>query len=118
MCHGCLLFPHLGCLGRGDNYSDSGGGYRHYPKETVNRIHFIKRSQELGFTLNEIEGLLALNDSPCSKVQELANKKLIAVQKKMADLLLLEHALEEHLGQCQNNDDDSHCPIIDSLQPK
>ena len=30
-------------------------GYRHYPKETVNRIHFIKRSQELGFTLNEIE---------------------------------------------------------------
>ena len=26
MCHGCLLFPHLGCLGRGDNYSDSGGG--------------------------------------------------------------------------------------------
>ena len=46
------------------------------------------------------------------------NKKLIAVQKKMADLLLLEHALEEHLGQCQNNDDDSHCPIIDSLQPK
>ena len=53
-----------------------------------------------------------------SKVQELANKKLIAVQKKMADLLLLEHALEEHLGQCQNNDDDSHCPIIDSLQPK
>ena len=50
--------------------------------------------------------------------RELANKKLIAVQKKMADLLLLEHALEEHLGQCQNNDDDSHCPIIDSLQPK
>ena len=48
-------------------------GYRHYPKETVNRIHFIKRSQELGFTLNEIEGLLALNDSPCSKVQELAS---------------------------------------------
>ena len=50
--------------------------------------------------------------------EELANKKLIAVQKKKADLLLLEQALEEHLSQCQNNDDDSHCPIIDSLQPK
>ena len=84
----------------------------------VTTILTVGGSQELGFTLNEIEGLLALNDSPCSKVQELANKKLIAVQKKMADLLLLEHALEEHLGQCQNNDDDSHCPIIDSLQPK
>lgn len=93
-------------------------GYRHYPEETVNRIHFIKRSQELGFTLNEIAGLLALNDSPCSKVQELANKKLIAVQKKMADLLLLEQALEEHLRQCHSNVDDSRCPIIDSLQPK
>ncbi|SEK56247.1 transcriptional regulator, MerR family [Colwellia chukchiensis] len=93
-------------------------GYRHYPDETINRIRFIRRSQELGFTLNEIEGLLSLNDSPCNKVQELAQKKLIAVQKKQNDLLLLEKALLEHLSQCKNNKDNTHCPIIDSLQPK
>ena len=91
-------------------------GYRQYPIATVNRIRFIKRSQELGFTLKEIEGLLSLNDNPCNQVEELARKKLIAVKTKQADLLLLEKALLEHIGQCQNNEDESCCPIIDSLQ--
>ena len=91
-------------------------GYRHYPTETVNRIRFIKRSQDLGFTLHEIEGLLSLNDNPCSQVQELAEKKLIDIRKKQADLLLLEQALLENLEQCQSNDDQTRCPIIDALQ--
>lgn len=92
-------------------------GYRHYPDETVNRIRFIKRAQELGFTLEEIANLLSLNDHPCGQVQELAKHKLSAVSEKIADLLRLENALKELLTQCQNNDDDDHCPIIDSLQP-
>ncbi len=92
-------------------------GYRQYPTETVDRIRFIKRSQELGFTLKEIEGLLALSDAPCRQVEELAQKKLIAVQKKQNDLLRLEKALLELLSQCQNNKDNTHCPIIESLQP-
>ncbi|MBB1350350.1 MULTISPECIES: Hg(II)-responsive transcriptional regulator [Pseudoalteromonas] len=92
-------------------------GYRQYSTETVNRIRFIRRSQELGFTLSEIEGLLSLNDSPCNQVEELAKKKLVAIQTKQADLLLLEKALLEHIGQCQSNEDDTCCPIIDSLQP-
>jgi MerR family mercuric resistance operon transcriptional regulator len=93
-------------------------GYRHYPVETVNRIHFIKRLQALGFTLNEIEAMLALNDSPCHQVQALANKKLIDIQKKQADLLLLEKALLAHISQCKSNEDDTYCPIIDALQPQ
>ncbi len=92
-------------------------GYRQYPIETINRIRFIRRSQELGFTLNEIESLLSLNDSPCRQVEELAKKKLVAVQTKQAALLLLEKALLEHIDQCQSNKDDTYCPIIDSLQP-
>lgn len=92
-------------------------GYRHYPNETVNRIHFIKRAQELGFTLDEIVHLLSLEDSPCSEVQTLANKKLEKVQSKILDLRRLENALEALLSQCHENDDKSHCPIIDSLQP-
>ena len=92
-------------------------GYRQYSTETVNRIRFIRRSQELGFTLSEIEGLLSLNDSPCNQVEELAKKKLVAIQTKQADLLLLEKALLEHIGQCQSNEDDTCCPIIDSFQP-
>jgi MerR family mercuric resistance operon transcriptional regulator len=92
-------------------------GYRHYPSDTVNRIRFIKRSQELGFTLDEIANLISLNDTPCGQVQELAEQKLRTVRKKMADLRCLEKVLKELLTQCRSNQDDSHCPIIDSLQP-
>ena len=92
-------------------------GYREYPVDTVNRIRFIKRAQELGFTLEEIANLLSLNDRPCSQVQELAEHKLSAVKEKMADLRRLEQALKALLVQCHSNDDESHCPIIDSLQP-
>jgi MerR family mercuric resistance operon transcriptional regulator len=92
-------------------------GYRHYPDDTVNRIRFIKRSQELGFALDEIANLLSLNDKPCSQVQELAEQKLSAVKEKMADLQRLEKALNGLLVQCNNNEDDNRCPIIESLQP-
>jgi MerR family transcriptional regulator, mercuric resistance operon regulatory protein len=93
-------------------------GYRHYPDETVNRIYFIKRSQELGFTLNEIGHLLSLNDQPCGEVQDIAGHKLSNVQAKMKDLKRLEKVLKVLLSQCQSNKNDSRCPIIDSLQPK
>jgi len=90
-------------------------GYRHYSEKTINRIRFIKRSQELGFTLAEVSNLLSLNDSPCSQVQELTEHKLSSVHQKIAYLQRLEKALQGLLNQCQNNDDE-HCPIIDSLQ--
>jgi len=92
-------------------------GYRHYPDDTVNRIQFIKRSQELGFTLNEIDHLLSLNDQPCGQVQEMAESKLSTVQAKMKDLRRLEKALKVLLTQCKSNKNNDHCPVIDSLQP-
>jgi len=92
-------------------------GYRHYPDKTLNRIRFIKRSQELGFTLNEISSLLEVNDNPCHVVQELAAKKLSTIQHKLKHLKGLETALKDLLIQCDKNDDESICPIIDVLQP-
>jgi MerR family mercuric resistance operon transcriptional regulator len=92
-------------------------GFRHYPDETLARIHFIKRAQELGFTLDEVSNLLSLNDRPCSQVQELAEQKLSAVKEKLANLSRLEEVLQSLLAQCHNNDDENRCPIIHSLQP-
>jgi|TARA_R110000850_G_scaffold151371_1_gene274358 MerR family mercuric resistance operon transcriptional regulator len=92
-------------------------GYRHYPDETVSRIRFIKRAQELGFTLEEIANLLSLEDRPCHQVRSLAEHKLCAVEEKIANLQRLEKALNALLVQCASNEDDSHCPIINSLQP-
>lgn len=91
-------------------------GYRHYPQETINRIRFIKRAQELGFTLNEITNLLNLNDNPCHQVQDLAELKLQTVRKKKDDLCRLEKVLMVQLAQCQKNSDEQYCPIIDALQ--
>jgi MerR family mercuric resistance operon transcriptional regulator len=92
-------------------------GYRHYSDEILNRIRFIKRAQELGFTLAEIANLLSLSDNPCTQVQELTEQKLRTVKEKMLDLQRLESALNTLLVECHNNEDASHCPIIDSLQP-
>ena len=91
-------------------------GYRHYSDEIVQRIRFIKRSQDLGFTLEEITGLLSLDNQPCDKVQELAVNKLSKIQEKIADLNRLEQALKTLLVQCKDNSDDFSCPIIKSLQ--
>lgn len=90
-------------------------GYRHYPKETINRIRFIKHAQQLGFTLDEIANLLALNDGSCHQVEELTQQKLSSVKKKLSDLQQLEKALQGLLAQCQSSDN-KRCPIIDSLQ--
>ncbi len=91
-------------------------GYRHYPRETVDRIRFIKRTQELGFTLNEISHLLSLDDKSCGHIQHLAERKIVTVRQKIKDLRCLEQVLNTLLVQCRSNTDNSHCPIIDSLQ--
>ena len=91
-------------------------GYRHYPDDTLQRIRFIRRCQGLGFTLDEILHLLNLHDKPCQQVQILADNKLALVKEKIADLQRLEKALQQVVKQCQSNQDEAHCPIIDTLQ--
>ena len=90
--------------------------YRHYTDEIRNRIRFIKRSQDLGFTLEEISTLLDLKYQSCDEAQELATNKLAKVQEKIADLTHLEKALKSLLVQCDDNTDEHSCPIIMSLQ--
>ncbi len=92
-------------------------GYRNYTKATLARILFIKRAQELGFTLEEIENLLVLGESHCSEVQELAESKLVSVRSKINDLCRLERVLEGLVTQCRSNPDNTACPIVESLQP-
>lgn len=92
-------------------------GYRTYPKATLARILFIKRAQELGFTLEEIANLLVLGESHCSEVQELAEGKLVSVRAKINDLCRLERVLEDLVTQCRSNPDNTACPIVESLQP-
>ena len=90
-------------------------GYRQYTDESLQRLLFIRKAKTLGFSLDEIDNLLVLSEGRCADVQSLARQKLVSIKTKMKDLQRLEHLLEGLVGQCRNNIDAAHCPIIDTL---
>lgn len=90
-------------------------GYRIYPEQIVLQIRFIKRAQQLGFTLKEIRTLLQLNEQQCAETRELAGAKLKLVQNKIKDLLAIEHTLKDLILNCESRKEDEACPIIYSI---
>ena len=90
-------------------------GYRQYENESLQRLLFIKKAKTLGFSLDEIGNLLVLSEGHCADVQSLARQKLIGIKTKVKNLQRLEHVLEDLVGQCSNNIDAAHCPIINTL---
>jgi MerR family mercuric resistance operon transcriptional regulator len=90
-------------------------GYRQYEHESLQRLLFIKKAKTLGFNLNEIGNLLALSESHCADVQSLARQKLKSIKTRVKDLQRLEQVLEDLVGQCNNNIDAAHCPLIETL---
>ncbi len=90
-------------------------GYRTYPLDTLHKIRFIKRAQELGFSLAEIGRLLTLSTGSCSTVQTLAERKLLNINNKIADLRRMQSVLIELLEACEANRDPKTCPIVESL---
>ncbi len=92
------------------------GGFRHYPNELVDRIRFIKRSQGLGFTLDEIGALLKLNDGVNRRsIRTLAASRLENIRDKIADLQRMETVLSRLIHECEETDCAHSCPIISSL---
>ena len=95
--------------------------FREYPSETVDRIRFIKRAQELGFTLSEVAELLTLagkTDASRQSVKALAAKKLIAIREKLADLKQMESTLAKLVNECSGKGPLLGCPIIDAITDK
>ena len=92
------------------------GGVRRYAEAAVARVHFIKRAQELGFSLAEIHRLLRLGDpQSCGEARALASEKLALVQSRVADLQRLRGVLQELIGRCDRRRGKVACPIIESL---
>jgi len=95
-------------------------GYRQYPPEAVRRIRFIKRAQELGFSLKEITELLSLRVDPhttCRDVKRRTEAKIANVDEKLADLQRIKKALTELSAACSGTGPTSQCPILDALEP-
>ena len=93
-------------------------GYRAFQPDAVRRIRFIKRAQELGFSLKEIKDLLALRATPkarCAEVRVRAEGKIRDIEAKIRALRSMKRALEKLVSECTGEAPASECPILDSL---
>jgi len=91
-------------------------GYRRYPASIIDRIQFIKRAQDLGFTLNEITDLLSLNDGNCEEARTIAEHKLEGIHRRIEDLTAMQSELTRLVKACRRNADGrGHCAIIETL---
>ena len=92
-------------------------GYREYDGEAVNRLRFIQRAKELGFSLAEIKELLSLrcSERPCDEVRQRAEAKVVDIEAKVAMLLRMKEVLGRLASSCCEQRDKSRCPIRDAL---
>jgi MerR family mercuric resistance operon transcriptional regulator len=93
-------------------------GYRQYSPDYVTRIRFIKRAQDMGFSLTEIADLLALrvnSDSVCDEVQKQAELKIVDIETKIQMLQRMKIALSDLVKACQENQLTDECPILITL---
>ncbi|SRR5712691_4465193 len=93
-------------------------GVRRYSDELVARIRFIKKGQQLGFSLREIRELLALRADPstdCSDLREQALVKLNEVRLKIEQLKPIGVALETLIATCPGRGALQACSIIEAL---
>jgi MerR family transcriptional regulator, copper efflux regulator len=93
-------------------------GYRQYDDATIGQLRFIRRAQELGFTLKEIRELIALekvDGADCDDVCDAATAKVNAVQKKIDDLMRMKTELEALVHSCAGSVPIRQCKIIECL---
>lgn len=89
-------------------------GYRQYNVDIINRIHFIKRAQKLGFSLKEIADLLEMGDGHCDDIRQRAEEKREVINQQIADLTNMRETLDNLIHSCDTTGD-THCPIVETL---
>ncbi|EPM7315080.1 Hg(II)-responsive transcriptional regulator [Pseudomonas aeruginosa] len=93
------------------------GSIRRYGEADVARVRFVKSAQRLGFSLDEVAGLLRLDDGAhCDEARVLAEQKLEDVREKLADLQRIESVLAQLVDDCCASQGTVSCPLIVSLQ--
>ncbi|MGB3810983.1 MAG: helix-turn-helix domain-containing protein [Parvibaculum sp.] len=95
------------------------GNYRAYGPADLNRLSFVRRSRDLGFSLDQVRALLNLadeRDRSCKAVDAIAKEHLVEVNRKIADLHALRRELDSMITQCQCGTI-AQCRIIESLSP-
>ncbi|WP_243356357.1 MerR family transcriptional regulator [Bacillus litorisediminis] len=95
-------------------------GYRMYPQKVIKDIEFIKRAQDLGFTLEEIKDLQAASDGDkefhSEEMLEFASEKIEEIEKKIRDLNEMKFLLEGLVEKCPGSGvPKNQCPIMKQL---
>ncbi len=89
-----------------------------YDDDTLRRVLFIKRSQQLGFSLGDIEEMLALrgsrSEARCEKIRERAVRKLGDIEQTLATLRAMRDVLESLVTSCGSLEPGT-CPLIEAL---
>ena len=99
----------------------SDAGYREYVSADLDRLVFIRRAKELGFTLSEIRELLGLFDDPdtgCADVRATAEEKLADIKARLRDLRQIQRSLTDLTNACTGKGPTSGCPIFQALERK
>jgi MerR family mercuric resistance operon transcriptional regulator len=92
------------------------GSIGRYSPAALTRLRFIKRSQSLGFSLDDVQALLSLDDGQsCSAARSIGERKLADVRQRLQTLQVLESALEELVGRCSTSKRRVSCPLIQAL---
>jgi MerR family mercuric resistance operon transcriptional regulator len=95
----------------------STGGHRLYGDTDIQRLTFVRRSRDLGFTLDAVKNLLSYidgGDYTCAEIKIIAVDHLAEVRSKLAELKRLERGLKDMIASCEG-DDLIDCPILDAL---
>jgi len=91
-------------------------GRRRYSSNAVRRLRFIKRAQQLGFTLEEVRDLLRLEDGRnCQKTRLLAEQKLLVIEQRLAQLAHMHELLKGLIVECKAGKRSRSCPMITAL---
>lgn len=94
------------------------GGYRDYPGSAVDLLRFIRRAQELGFTLDEVEELLQLDGGgpdSCDAARTLASSRQADLEARIADLQRMRDSLSDLVATCDLPRADRSCALLAAI---
>ncbi len=111
------MVRHYESLGLLATVARTDSGYRQYTDADVHTLHFIRRSRDLGFSMEEIATLLALwhdRSRASSQVKRIAQQHIDDLSERIAQMQAMQRSLQTLVSCCKGNDRPD-CPILDDL---
>jgi Hg(II)-responsive transcriptional regulator len=97
----------------------SDSGYRAYDAQAVRTVRFVKRAQQLGFSLEDIDGLLELaagGPTSCDAARTVATEKVAELEAKIASLSAMRDSLNQLVATCDRTPNKRDCPLLEAFE--